>query len=183
MATRSETTAGRRNAVRLIKDPSNLAGTAPTYGGTELGALRGYRLMPVEPVARVRAEEKGGRPVEGIRGGRYAILVALLRGFDADAISLMFPDATAQGDIAVVDPGTVGYPGALATATACKILAVPEVSGEHAIYFPRAMPILAEEVAIPFENRNEVAIAVSFEALPDATGRIYYVAPIARITL
>lgn len=182
MADRSETT-GRRNAVRLIKDPTNLAGTAPKYGGTELGAARAYRLMPVDPVALVKAEEKGGRVVEGIRGGRYAVLSVILRGFDADAIKLMFADSTSGGGVAVVDPGTVGYPGALASAAVCKILCVPEVTGEHAIYFPRAMAILARELEIPFENRNEVAIAATFVALPDASSRVYYVDTIGNLTL
>lgn len=182
MATRAES-AIPRDPVRLIKDPSNLAGTAPTYGGTELGAVRGVRLTPFEPVALVRAEEKGGRPVEGIRGGRWALLTCILRGFDADAIQACFPDSTSDGDIVNVDPGTVGYPGALASAAVCKILCVPETTGARAIYLPRAMPAVMREVEIPFENRSEVAVAVSFVALPDSTGRIHYVRPLARITL
>lgn len=182
MATRAES-AVPRNAARLIKDPSNLAGTAPTYGGTELGAVRGLRLTQMDPVALVKAEEKGARPVEGIRGGRWAILSCVLRGFDADAIQACFPDSTSDGDIVNVDPGTSGYPGSLASGAVCKILAVPETSGHRAIYFPRAMPVAAHEEEIPFENRSEIAIVVTFVALPDSTGRIHYVRPLARLTL
>lgn len=182
MATRSET-AVKRIAVRLVKDPSNLSAAFPYGTGTELGSVRGFRLKPMEPVALVKAEEKGGRPVEGIRGGRYAILTCLLRGFDAAAISLLFPDSPGSGRITAEDPGTVGYPGALVTALACKILAAPETSGDPAIYFPRAIPLLAEEAEIPFQNREEAVIAVSFLALPDSSSRVYYVAPLANITL
>jgi hypothetical protein len=111
------------------------------------------------------------------------MLTCLLRGFDADAISLLFPDSPGSGGVAVVDPGTVGYPGALASATACKILCSPETTGDKAIYFPRAMPLVSDDAEIAFENRNEATIAVTFVALPDSSGRIYYVNTIGNLTL
>ena len=64
----------------------------------------------------------------------------------------------------------------------CKLLAVPVVSGDPAIYFPLAMPVVMAE-GIALENRTETPIVVTFDALPDATGRCYYVAPISRLTL
>lgn len=181
MAAPTEAAVKRLAIQTLVKDPTNLAGTAPAYGGTELGPIRGWRLTPREPVARVGDEAKGGRPYAGIRGARWATFSVILRGFDAAAIALCFPDSPGSGDVAASDAGSPSYPpGALAGT--CKLLAVPVTSGDPAIYFPVAMPVVAAE-GINLENRNETPIVVTFDALPDATGRCYYVAPISRLTL
>lgn len=173
----------RRNAIAtLVKDPTDLAGTAPAYGGTELGPIRDYRLLPMEPVSRVRDEAKGGRPYAGIRGARWAILTCLLRGFDPGAIALVFPDSPGSGDIVASDTGSPSYPPGSLAGT-CKLLAVPDRAGDVAIYFPNALPTVARTIDIPFANKLEVAILVSFDALPDASGRCYYTRPISRLTL
>lgn len=181
MAAPTEAAVKRNAILTLVKDPTNLAGTAPTYGGTELGPIRGWRLTPVEPVTPIGDQAKGSRPYAGIRGARWAIFSVVLRGFDPAAISAIFPDSPGNGDIAASDAGSPSYPpGTLANSF--KILAVPNVSGDAAIYMPNAMPVVARE-PINFENRNEVPISLAFYALPDATGRCYYVAPISRLTL
>lgn len=180
MAAPSETAVKRLAIKTLVKDPSNLAAAEP-YGGTELGPIRGWRWTPMEPVARVGDEAKGGRPYTGIRGARWAMFSVILRAFDTAAISLCFPDSPGNGDVAASDAGSPSYPPGSVAAT-CKILAVPVVAGEPALYIPKAMPVVARE-AVNLENRTETPIVVTFDALPDATGRCYYIAPISRLTL
>lgn len=181
MAAPTDAAVKRLAIATLVKDPTNLAGTAPAYGGSELGPIRGWRLTPREPVARVGDEAKGGRPYTGIRGARWASFSVILRGLDPAAVSLWFPDSPGNGDIAASDAGSPAYPPGSIAAT-CKLLAVPVVSGDPAIYFPLAMPVVMAE-GIALENRTETPIVVTFDALPDATGRCYYVAPISRLTL
>ena len=172
----------KRNAIAtLVKDPTNLAGMAPAYGGTELGPIRAYRWTPIEPIASHGDEAKSGRPYGGIRGARYGILSVLARAFDPALISLAFPDSPGNGDIASFDTNATAPPGSIAGH--CKILAVPVVTGDHAIYLPNAMCKVREEVEILAENRSEIAILLQFEAHPDASGRTFYMAPISRLTL
>lgn len=180
MAAPTETAVKRLAIKSLIKDPTNLAAAEP-YGGTELGPIRGWRWTPIEPVARVGDEAKGGRPYAGIRGARWATFAVILRGCDTAAISLCFPDSPGNGDVSATDTGTPSYPPGSVAAT-CKLLAIPVVAGEHALYFPKAMPVVMRE-AVNLENRNETPIAVLFDALPDASGRCYYLAPLSRLTL
>jgi hypothetical protein len=181
MAAPTEIGAYRNAIATLVKDPTNLAIALP-YGGTELGPIRGHRYLPMERVARVRDEAKGARPYAGIRSGRWAIFTCILRGWDPVAISLLFPDSPGNGDVKASDAGSpTSPPGSLAGT--CKILAVPVTAGHPALYFPNAMPTIAREQEVPFENKLEVALVLSFDALPDASGNVYYIQPISRLTL
>lgn len=177
-----------RGPVRLILTPTNLAGSHPTYGGTELGAFRAVEYEIVAPNFPLPYEEFGGTPGEVIEGGEWCILYGLMRQWDATALAHVFRNTTtgASSGGKVVHgtvPGTVRA-GALGTARAAKILAVPEnVSAHEALYLPAGFPFVVAESRVAMSVLRERVLAVAWLGLPDASGRCWVKGKIADLTL
>lgn len=163
-----------RTPGRLILTPTDLAGANPTYGGTELGAVRGVEWEPIAPIFPINYEEFGGPPGEAIEGAEWTVFYALIRQNDATALGHIFRNtSTGSSGRKVVSwdvDGTVRA-GALASARAAKILFVPDnVSDHEAVYLPLAFPMIVGESRIALSILKERNIAVAWLGFPDASG-------------
>lgn len=162
---------------RLCKAPTTDPPTdAFPHGGTALGMSAEVIFRPQKAYAEVEAEEYGSEPVEVIEGRESAILGAILRGYDDDAISTIFPN-TAVGALSgrrvATYPGTVRS-GALGSDRAVAILFSPaDVEGTPAIYLPRAVPLVDESARLTYALKREHVVAVLFRAMRDTNGIVY----------
>jgi len=95
---------------KLSYGPSDLTSAYP-HGGTGLGLVRDIRLTrDVVAERRIRATEYGGETVEALVPGQEWVISFLLRGFDNDAISTVFPNTfTGATDSleGIREPGTI----------------------------------------------------------------------------
>ena len=90
----------------LIRDPTDLsAGASPNYGGTVLGTVQSVALIPTYRVEPIISEETG-EDADGIYMGQEGVLTVILRNYDADGLSAIFPGVSPGIDGPVLD-----YPG------------------------------------------------------------------------
>ena len=82
----------RRFKGRLTWNPTDLTAAFP-HGGTELGVVRDLVFRFGLETEEILAEEWGNVPTEYVHVGSSAFLAAILREFDNDAISTIFPDS------------------------------------------------------------------------------------------
>lgn len=173
---------------RLVKDPSALASAFP-HGGTALGLTRDMEFRFGFKTSVVTGEEFGSSVVETIYAGEAVIFAAVLREFDNDALSAIFPNTTTGGsgdEIIEYKPGdnTTNRPGTLLSTKAFKLLFSPRAVDAHPhILIYNAIPAVEEAAMLQASLGHEFGIAVAFHGTPDATGRTYQIGKRADLTL
>lgn len=171
---------------RLAKAPTDFTAAFP-HGGTALGLFGKIELRIVPIRGEVTAEEYHGIPVEVIEGGERVVVGALLREYDADAISTLFPGTstgTKTGKPVVARTFTT-LRGGLGSARSVALVFSPEdTEARPALYLPRAVPLLAEQASLSYSISREWGVPVMFLALPDgsASGRIYQIGLLEDLT-
>jgi hypothetical protein len=115
------------------------------------------------------AEEFGQEIVDELYMAESWTMAFALRGMDDDALGALFPNTSAgstAGKKGIVYPGATISPGTLKAASAIKMLFTPnDTTNHHAVYFPNAIPEVAESLSIDFVRSSEVIIACAFRAL------------------
>lgn len=173
---------------RLIKSPTSLSAVAP-YGGTELGIARNMVFRLGIKTTPSQAEELG-RTVAVTLVGEEAVLACVLRTYDNDAISTLFPNTTAPtlGRHRLIDGRASGSginrAGYNLAGKAVALLFVPKAVEEHpAILIYNAVPVIDEAAELQASIGAEFGIACMFKALPDSTGRDYSIGSLSDLTL
>lgn len=171
-----------RFAGSLIANPTDLTLPAP-YGGTFLGASREMRLHVPRTMAPVVAEEYR-EDVEYVQGGASATLRGFMRQWDKDTLlALKEETATdADGNPLISSPGSVRA-GALGSTRAVKLLLAADapLTTPSAIIYS-AVPEVLED-GIDFSAIVAGAIYARWKGIRDASGRLYQVGYLARMTL
>lgn len=161
----------------LIVDPTSFTGSSP-YGGTILGLARGIEVRIQTRSKLVTAEEWGGVTTEVVYAGETVVLAAILREWDADAASRVFPYTAAGGVTGrrvasqTVDAGTRA--GTLRTAHRLAFAPLAKDAVPW-VYFPAAVPLLDASNRLNLGLDQEVGFGVVWHAVPDATGRVYQI--------
>lgn len=165
-------TANVRNVIRmparLAINPTNLLGAFP-HGGTALGLARDLVFNYGYRTDIATAEEYGGVVTRAFYAGERPYVAAVLREFDNDAISNIFPNSTVgtvSGNRYVTfTPNAGNRPGYDLTGKTYKLAICPISSKTHPfviIYY--AMPALAETAKLNASLNEEVGIGVVFWA-------------------
>lgn len=185
MAADSET-AVYRVPVRLILNPTDL-GTAPAYGGTQLG-IAGVSVLTIHYPRRAVVAEEFGEVADVVRGGPYVSLTTIMRQWDADAIGLIWPSTStgsSTGDKVIDIPGSARA-GSLLSASSCKILGVPRDlrADRPSFLLYKALPLVSEQAELRFAVGTELAVQVSvFQGIRDSSARILKVGQLADLSL
>jgi len=172
----------------LVKDPTSLASvptpedfrTAATiFGGAVLGVLRGVETRWVIRSRNVAAEEWGGAAAERLYIGESLVVAAILRNFDADTLSAVFPktSAGATSGARVVEQDLSSASSRAHVRPAHRILFVPvAVETAPLVYLPaaRALPEATARMALGLEE--ESGIGCVWQASPDNAGLVYRIA-------
>lgn len=169
---------------RLVKDPTNLS-TAFPHGGTALGLARDMVFRFGFKTTFVHAEEFGAR-VETIFAGETAVFAAVLREFDKDAVSAIFPNTGASGALIKGNASGSGInrAGTLLSSKSFKLLFSPTAVDHHQfVVIYKAVPMLEETAEFQMSLGDEVGIAVMFQAIPDSAGKLYQIGKKADISL
>ena len=183
MAAGDPTTVRREDGI-LIASPTTNTGSAP-YGGTYLGMTYAHEVGMVDAPSLVPAEEFGGAPVEGLEGGKWLVFSAIFRGWDNDAINHLFPN-TSLNTTRKIAAGTTETvrAGHLVSGRAFPLLFVPkDAINNRSIYMPRALPIVTGESRSMRSILKEAATHATFIAIPNASGRVYDIDILSRITI
>jgi hypothetical protein len=164
----------------LVENPTNLA-IAPPHGGTILGLTRSMIFKPGIRSTQVTAEELGGTAVEAYYTGENVVFTAILREFDPDAITAIFPRATvgASGDPMIEyqpDGSHQARPGMRLSTKAIKLLFVPKATDSHPyIIVYKALPAVEETLELMLAFNHELGVPVMFYGIPDdASSRKVY---------
>ncbi len=131
--------------------------------GTELGLVRDVQLRVVTGLSPVLMEEFGIEVADQVYLGEVWRLGFALRGWDADAIPVVFPNTTAGPQVEW--PGAGMAPGNLRSADAVRLQFTPKESAHNTVVFASAIPELAEELEVSLSHRTEHLLLVSFLAL------------------
>lgn len=176
---------------RLILTPTDL-GTAPNYGGTQLGTVQDVALTCVTRTAPIVAEEYGGEVVDEIYMGEEWVCTAILRNFDPDAITAIFPN-TSAGTVDHPGPGgnhpTITYPGStiaigdLYSGKEQIILYAPDDVSNHPGFLLYAAIPRPDPEPIRFGHYDDLAVMVTWLCIRDSSSRTLRIAPIADQTL
>jgi len=165
---------------KLAINPTNLA-TAFPHGGTALGVATRVRIERTEPRTMVRAEEFGQEVVEVVRGGETLILGVMLRQWDSDVLSAIFPDTS--GTTVNGLPATTRA-GSLMTDNTAKLIFTPDNQTDHpGIILYKAVPLVEETAELKFGVVRELVIPTLWLALRDASNRFYSVGKIGDLSL
>ena len=164
---------------KLAINPTDLT-TAFPHGGTALGVATRVRIERTEPRTMVRAEEFGQEVVEVIRGGVTVVVGCMMRQWDSDVLSTIFPDTS--GTTVNGLPATTRA-GSLMSADSIKLLYAAENPDNPSILIYKAIPLIQETAELRFGVVNELTIPTLWLALRDASNRTYSIGKIGDLTL
>jgi len=172
-----------RSSIRTLRAPGRLVvnpttefadGTFP-YGGTEVGSVRGAVLRALGTNFAVFNEVRG-EISDILESNHRWTFSCFLRGWDADALELLFADGYELGDISgqatFAVPGAQ-VPGASANNRAVVLAYIPDDKiHAPAVLLYKAIPDWSEAAEIAFQRGSELGIPLSFECLRDDSDRI-----------
>jgi hypothetical protein len=173
----------------LVVNPTDLSLAYP-YGGTVLGVVRAIEIDLGQRVRMVVDEGGGGGHVQGIRLGQASALHAVLRSWDKDMVSALFPNTTVVEGLPLQLNQEFGSgvqpPGVFATdvSATVKLLFAPTAPLHHeGFLLYRAFPHAQEAARMQASLTKEIGVAVSFMGLPDDSTRRHAVGFLERMTL
>lgn len=155
---------GASSALTALKVPGTLAfdavgGPGP---GTVLGTVRDVQLRRVEGRSPIVMEEFGIELAGDVYLGEIWRMAFALRGFDADAIPLVFKNVVAG---VVRWPGTTEVPGRFTAQDSVRLQFTPLEASHNTVVFASAIPEVVEELEVDLGHRVEHLIVCSFLAL------------------
>ena len=163
---------------RLIADPFDLSpASAPNFGGTPLGNVAEIVIRVTHFQEALRGEEFASEIIDVVEGADDIAVGAFLRGFDRDAITRIFSDATVStltGKPQIELPG-VSKRGSFGSDNSFVLLFAPENFEEHpALLMYNAIPLVEEtiQLSFSFDLSKEFGIPVLFQGIRDSSNRI-----------
>ena len=166
---------------KLILTPTDNS-SSPLYGGTDLGAVRRVRFEPGYNQVPI-ASEYYGQTQEVLHIQGNCVLGCLLRGWDGDALSTIFPGyALASSEHTLTFPGGV-LSGRKLSGTAVKVLYAARRSEHPSVVLYNAIPLVEPSAELRKSILNELEIPVFFLGLRDGSGNIGAMGPIAGLTI
>lgn len=158
-----------RNTGTLYANPVDSANL-----GTQLGAanLNSIRIDHGMRSALITAEELGGRSSDALLIQRDSLIAWVQRGWDADAIPLIFPGATLGGGSGapiVNIPGGVDGASLGATST-ISLLYKNDHDSRPSFLFPNLVILPELSARMTFSLRDELKVAVAGIGLVGAGG-------------
>lgn len=187
------TLANTRNLWRftaaICKSPTNLA-TAFPHGGDALGIIGDFIFTSEPNNVEVRAEEYGDCVCDYVRTSEKAVITGVLRTWDDDAISAIFPNTSNTGSSnrqlikSQVAGAGMTKPGKLASAGSFPLL----ISSDAPDYNPsllifNAIPLIDTQMRLSSSPAVEGGLAIAFHAAPDAAGKLYHMGLLEDMTL
>lgn len=160
---------------RLSMNPTDLGAVYP-HGGTPLGVCEEIVVRPEARYQFVTAEEYGGERVEGSVTYEGIVLAAVLKSYDLDMISKVFPNASAgsvSGKVALAAPGSVRT-GARLSDRSCVLCFTPDDEDRHPMLIVRrAIPAVEESAQLTLRIDESWALGVVFYGIRDSSSRLY----------
>ena len=157
-----------RVSCQLSGQTYNLA-TAYPHGGTALGLLRDVQIRRTEGKFDLIAEEFGQEIIDEVYMAESWVMAFALRGMDDDALGAVFPNTFTVSEtknMGVAYPGASRSPGSLRSSSAVRVLFTTDDTENHnAVYFPNAIPQVAEGLVVDFARASELMIACAFRGL------------------
>lgn len=172
---------------RLCWNPTSLAGSYP-FGGTALGLMRGCALKVREYVHVVRGEDFGGAPVDAVYSGEEFVLLAILSGWDSDAIETLSVDAAAGAvtgrALLRSRVSTDGVrAGSLVSDRSGILYFAPDNDQHPGVLFLNALPMRVEASESVLNLSAEFGTPYQWLAVPDDDGDVAKVGLKADLTL
>lgn len=174
---------------RLVINPGGFGGVFP-YGGTALGIVKAIAVRPGVTYEEVTAEEYGGERVEVIATGEAWTLAAVLRSWDSDGVTRVFPTTSVPGSgiPQVRHPNTAdanaGRAGRIMSDSSVVLAFCPDAPLVHpGVVFHRAIPLLAEQAEMQLSLARPTELAVVFAAIRSATGKSVTIGRLSEIAL
>lgn len=176
---------------RLCHTPTDFSsGTSFPYGGTNIGEFRDGVFAINSQHSMIDAEEFCGRRVDYVRRGDSAALVAVLREFDSDALSMIYPNVTTTTDSGRprVESrnfgGSGNLPGSRVSSESKVLLFCPQSPNNvPAIILYNAIPVPEETGEIPLTIGSEAGFPVAFEGTHNSNGWVYQMALLSDMQL
>lgn len=168
---------------RIVANPTNLGAAFP-YGGTELGAVAEMEYQVGIVTTRLKAGEFGV-VVDKLRTAEFAIFSCFMRTWDADMVSVIFPNYVNTGaGYKFVANDSTKRTGMWESSRAISFLFVPiRPTVQRAIYFRAALPCLEETAKMSLAAGQEAQLPVMFESVPSDNGLGHHHNLLANITL
>ncbi len=150
------------------------------HGGTAIGMCRDIVFHPGVKTLTDEAEEFGGVVTKAYFAGEKPFLSCVLRDFDNDWISTVFPNTSAgvvTGDRVISSkPGDDTENRAGTGITAIKLCVSPHSPNRHPfVVLMAAFPAVDETQELQFSLGEEVGLAGVFWAGVDTSGRDYFI--------
>jgi len=171
----------------LVLGPNSAtAGASGNYGGTKLGTFQAFRLRIIPRTEPLTEEAYGGEVVDVLSLGADIEATAVLRSWDADALSEVFPNSAAPGGSGVVrqvyHPGSTLVEGQWMTDFASGILLAAFDPNHPSLYLPNAVPYHKEEIELSLSAYDDLHLeAARWLALRDGSDRSFRLASISDI--
>jgi hypothetical protein len=166
----------------LIRAPGRLSinpvalGAYP-HGGLGLGPVKAISLKPGMRYKEIVAEEYAER-VEVIAGDVGWAMAAVLRSYDSDALTRLFPVTAVgvSGAIVVRHPNELdanaARAGRLMSSAAITVVFTPDSPAHHpGAILHRAIPLVDEAAAMSLSLSSEWGLAVMFLPIRNVAGK------------
>ena len=188
------------NVAKTMKAPGRLYGNVTSlavapYGGKALGMTMAVAMAFEESPFFIECEGLGA-VTEVLHGDDRVSFAAMLRGFDDDAVELLYPESFREGAVtqhAVLEQVhrsgethlASKVPGSPMSETAGLVLLyVPEdVVNVNAILLYNAIPNWQEGAEIMFRRGDEVLLPLRCECIRDADNDTYQIGRLADLDL
>lgn len=165
----------------LILDPTDLSDPDNDYGGTVLGTVHAFAVVPNAVNVLLTAEEWGGEPTEAIHL-RYALAVAcVFNRFDQNAVAALYLNATTNVDTVP----TLSFPateGELVGDSGMKLLYAADEADEPSALIYDALPD-QPAAELKFSSREPRKLVATMIARRDDYDRTCVIDLISRLTL
>lgn len=159
--------------VLVVNPTTNPPVDAVPHGGVQLGLVRDVVLRRTERRFELVGEEYGGEVLDHVYLGETWAIVFALRGLDNEALRRLFPTSatpTPSQREAISWPGSGLREGrSREVADGVALLFSPDDPDHHAVYFRRAIPLVAQELDLALGREEELLVLAGFLATRDGT--------------
>ncbi len=168
----------------LCVDPDDLSEVFP-HGGKAIGITHYVTLLPTTRKFLLTAEEYGRETTEELYMGRDWVVSCLIRQWDNDMITTMFPNTAVggtTGDRVIKEPGGLA-PGVPLSTRAVKLCFSPIDAAQPGFIVYRALPQVEIAARFRFHLISELGFIAVFRALRDANGNTHQIGRLADLTV
>jgi len=172
---------------RVVLDPTDVYDTgAFPYGGTEIGRTSACRLEPLGASYRVEYESLG-EAGDILEPETRWLFTCFLRGWDDDALKLLFPKQYTAGDLTqhavFAAPGT-STPGETALDRSVHLLYVPDnVDDVPAVSIYKGIPDWDAGAEVALSRSEDFGIPLAVDCVRNTNGNILRVGRLVDLPL